>query len=56
MDLRSKGESAHPRPLELRNGLARGICNRLAAGGEFSGDKIPSEIQWCPNPFLSAGG
>ena len=40
--------------LERRNGLARGIYNRLIVDDRFSSDTILSEVQWCLNTMLSS--
>ena len=47
---------AHPWLLERRNGLARGIYNRLIEDDRFSNKTIPSEVQWRLNTMLSASG
>ena len=36
--------------------LARGIYNRLAPDGRFSGKQISSEVQWRLNSIVSGGG
>ena len=51
-----QGVGAHPWLLERRNGLARGIYNRLIEDDRFSSGRILSEVQWCLNTMLSAGG
>ena len=53
--LRSQGVGARPWVLGRRNGLARGIRNRSAADGRFSGEQILSEAQWCLGPQLVFG-
>ena len=47
---------ARPSVLDRRNGLARGICNRLAAAGRFPGNLIPSEVQLRLSTLLSGSG
>ena len=54
--LQFQGVGAHPWMLERRNGLARGIYNRIREGGRFSGRQILSEVQWRLNALISAGG
>ena len=39
-----RGTGAHPWILERRGGIARGIKNRLVAGGRFSGNQISAEV------------
>ena len=51
-----QGVGAHPWILERRNGLARGIYNRLHAEKFYSGAQILSEVQWCLNTMVSASG
>ena len=46
---------AHPWILQ-RNGLARGIYNRLQADRYYAGAQIPTEAQWPLNSPVSAGG
>ena len=47
---------ARPRILERRNGLARGICNRLVADDRFSGKQFSAEGQRRLNSLISGGG
>ena len=51
-----QGVGAHPWLLERRNGLARGIYNRLVEDDRFSSEKILGEVQWCLNTVLSTSG
>ena len=46
---------AHPWLLECRNGLVRGIYNRLVEDDSLSSDEILGEAQWCLNLRLSTG-
>ena len=48
-----QGGGAHPWILERRNGLARGIYNRLKAGRR---PQMSAEAQWCLNTLVSASG
>ena len=52
----SRGEGAHPWILERRNGLARGIYNRLKEDRHYTGPRILAEVQWCLNTLVSASG
>ena len=52
----SQGVGAHPWLLGRRNGLARGIYNRLIEDDRFSRSRILSEVQWRLNTMLSASG
>ena len=54
--LQFQGVGAHPWLLGRRNGLARGIYNRLVEGDRFTDKTIFSEVQWCLNSMLSAKG
>ena len=54
--LHFQGVGAHPWLLERRNGLARGIYNRLVEDGRFLSKTFLSEVQWCLNAMLSSGG
>ena len=47
------GVGAHRWLLERRNGLARGIYNRLVEDDRFSIEKILGEVQWRLNTLLS---
>ena len=47
---------AHPWILERRNGLARGIYNRLKEDRHYTGPQILTEVQWCLNTLVSASG
>ena len=49
-----QGVGAHPWILERRNGLARGIYNRLKGGRQYTGPQILAEVQWCLNTLVSA--
>ena len=40
------GARARAEVLDRRNGLARGIYDRLIADDRFPGRQIPSEVQW----------
>ena len=51
-----QGVGAHPWILERRNGLARGIYNRLEEDDRFPGGQILAEAQWCLNTLISGGG
>ena len=51
-----QGVGAHPWILERRNGLARGIYNRLKEGRYYTGPQILSEAQWRLNTLVSASG
>ena len=51
-----QGVGAHPWILEGRNGLARGIYNRLKADRCFTVPQILAEAQWCLNTLVSASG
>ena len=42
--------------LERRNGLPRGMCDRLGDDDRFSRWKLPSGAQWCLNSMISASG
>ena len=42
--------------LERRNGLARGIYNKLVEDDRFSSEKILGEVQWRLNAMLSSSG
>ena len=52
----SQGAGARPWILERRNGLARGIYNRMMADGRFSGKQVLTGAQWCLNTLISASG
>ena len=47
---------AHAWILERRNGLARGISNRLREDDRFSGKQILAEALWCLNTLISRSG
>ena len=51
-----QGAGAHPWLLERRNGLARGIYNRLVEDDRFSSEEILGEVQWRLNAMLSTSG
>ena len=51
-----QGVGAHPWISERRNGLARGIYNRLKEDSFYTGAQILSEMQWCLNTLVSASG
>ena len=51
-----QGVGAHPWILERRNGLARGIYNRLKADRYYTGPQILAEAQWRLNTLVSASG
>ena len=42
--------------VERRNGLARGIYNRLEADRYYTGPQILAEAQWRLNTLVSASG
>ena len=50
-----QGVGAHRWLLERRNGLARGIYNRLKEDNRFPGKQILAEVQVCLNTFISGG-
>ena len=47
---------AQPWISERRNGLARGIYNRLQANRYYTGSQILTEAQWFLNTVVSASG
>ena len=47
---------AHPWISERRNGLARGIYNRMHADDRHAGRQWISEVQFCLNTMLSTNG
>ena len=47
---------SHPWILERRNGLARGIYNRMKADGRYAGWQLITEIQFCLNTMLASNG
>ena len=49
------GIGAHPWILERRNGLVRGIFNRLREDDRFSGERILAEVQRRLNTRISGG-
>ena len=51
-----QGVGAHPWILERRNGLARGIYNRLQADRYYTGSQIQTEVQRRLNTLVSASG
>ena len=51
-----QGVGAHPWILERRNGLARGIYNRLQADRYNAGSQILTEVQWCLDTMVSPSG
>ena len=51
-----QGVGAHPWISERRNGLARGIYNRLKEDRHYTGPQILTEVQWCLNTLVSASG
>ena len=51
-----QGVGAHPWILERRNGLARGIYNRMISDGRFSGRQLITEVQFCLNAMVSTSG
>ena len=51
-----RGVGAHPWISGRRNGLARGIYNRLQADRYYAGAQILTEVQSCLNTLVSAGG
>ena len=51
-----QGVGAHPWTLERRNGLARGIYNRIMADGRYSGKQVLAEVQWCLDSMVSSSG
>ena len=50
------GVGAHPWLLGRRNGLARGIYDRLVANDRVSGKQILAEYQWCLDTLIFGGG
>ena len=50
------GFGAHPWLLERRNGLARGIFNRLIEDDRFPSGQILGEVQRCLNSMLASSG
>ena len=52
----SQGVGAHPWILERRNGLARGIYNRIRSDGRFSGKRILAVVHWRSDTLISATG
>ena len=56
IELLVQGVGAHPWILACRNGLARGIYNRLEEDDRFSGTQILAEVQWRLNALISGGG
>ena len=53
--LRIRGVGARPWIARRRNGLARGIYNRLVAEGRFCGKQILAEVQWRPDTLIPGG-
>ena len=51
-----QGVGAHPWVLKRRNGLQRGILNRLLADRYYAGSQILTEVQRRLNTMLSASG
>ena len=51
-----QGVGTHPWISERRNGLARGIHNRLKADRYYTGPQISVEAQWRLNALVSASG
>ena len=51
-----QGAGARPWVLELRNGFARGICNRLKEDERFPGEQVLPEVQWRLNALISSEG
>ena len=51
-----QGAGAHPWISEARNGLARGIYNRMNADGLYAGRQLITEAQFCMNTMLSTNG
>ena len=51
-----QGVGAHPWLLGRRNGLARGIYNRLVEDDRFSSEEILGEVQWRLNTMLATSG
>ena len=54
--LQFQGAGARPWISECRNGLARGIYNRLKAGGRYAGRQLIAEVQFCLITMLSTNG
>ena len=51
-----RGVGAHPWVLGRRNGLTRGIYNRLKGGDRFSGKQILAGAQWRLSTLIAGGG
>ena len=51
-----QGAGAHPWILERRNGVGRGIYNRLKADRFYAASQILTEAQWCLITLVPAGG
>ena len=49
-------QGAHPWISQRRNGLARGIYNRMHADGRFAGRQLIPEVHFCLNTVLSTNG
>ena len=56
MKMLFQGAGAHPWILGRRNGLARGIYNRLKEDDRFSAKRAPAGVQWPLNALISRGG
>ena len=54
--LQYRGAGSHPWILERRNGLKRGIYNRVKADGRYAGRQPITEIQFCLNAMLASNG
>ena len=55
MKTQFQGVGANHWLLEGRNGVARGVFGRFAAGYRFSSKQFLSEVQWRLNSLLLAG-
>ena len=56
IELQYQGVGAHPWISERRDGLARGIHNRMHADGRYACGQLISEVQFCVNAMLSTNG
>ena len=54
--LEFQGAGAPPWILVRRNGLARGVHNRLATDGRYCGKRVSSEAEWHLDASFSASG
>ena len=56
IEFQFQGVGAHPWLSDRRNGLARGIYDRVNGNYRFSSGQILWEVQWCLNTMISASG